>query len=287
MRNGIEAVVFDCYGTLVDFGDAAFADAYATICREQGLAIDGQTFYDKWMEVWRRLASIGGSSDPGSVGVAVGAAAENEPGPLSEAEPVPPQPQHHQKGALFSREMEGPLPVFRPYREEWPQHFDICFEELGVPGDGRKAQQRLHELIALAPAYPESLRVVEALRPHLRLALLSNADDDFLIPCLANNRLEFPMIVSSESAGAYKPHIAIFQRLADELALPPEKILYVGDSRVADVQGSKNAGMKAAWVNRPNPSNRSIEQGAGKRPPVEPDYEIDSQKRLLEIFELA
>ena len=51
----IEAVAFDCFGTLIDFGDEAFANAYGVICAEQGIAIDGATFYEKWMEIWRRL----------------------------------------------------------------------------------------------------------------------------------------------------------------------------------------------------------------------------------------
>jgi putative hydrolase of the HAD superfamily len=32
--------------------------------------------------------------------------------------------------------------------------------------------------------------------------------------------------------------------------LPPEEVLYVGDSPFADVLGARNAGMPVAWVNR-------------------------------------
>ena len=59
----ILAVAFDCYGTLVDFGYDSFARAYGTICEEQGMAYDGQVFFDKWMEVWRRLAAEGKTMD--------------------------------------------------------------------------------------------------------------------------------------------------------------------------------------------------------------------------------
>ncbi len=51
----IEAVAFDCYGTLINFGDDAYIQAYGTICREQGLPLTGEVFYEKWMEIWRRL----------------------------------------------------------------------------------------------------------------------------------------------------------------------------------------------------------------------------------------
>src|SRR3990172_2626920 len=140
MRYGIAAVAFDCYGTLVDFGDDSFKDAYGLICAEQGLGVDGQVFFEKWMEVWRRLARGGRSADGGSVGVAV--TALNRPGPLSEAEPFPPPPRHHPPPAGRSRSLDGPLPPFRPYRQEWPEHFAVCFEELGVSGDPQPGPPR-------------------------------------------------------------------------------------------------------------------------------------------------
>ena len=91
MNAEIEAVAFDCFGTLIDFGDEAFAAAYEVICRDQGIPIDGQTFYDKWMEVWRRLAAVSTPS-PESNGDLSG---QNTPGPLSEAEDIPEHPAHH------------------------------------------------------------------------------------------------------------------------------------------------------------------------------------------------
>jgi putative hydrolase of the HAD superfamily len=113
-------------------------------------------------------------------------------------------------------------------------------------------------------------------------ALMSNADDDFLLPCLRLNALVFPVIISSESARAYKPHAAIFRELASQVGLPPENILYVGDSRLADVIGAKNAGMQSAWVNR-------TEKDGWKRPAehqFDPDYEVTSLEGLFDVLGL-
>src|SRR3989304_5709435 len=111
----IQAVAFDCYGTLVDFRAAAFA------------------------------------------------------------------PAPHPPAAGRNRSFGGPLPPFRPYREEWPEHFAICFEELGAKGDPLAAYESLRHILCAASAFPESRRVVERLGGRLPLALLSNADDDFLL----------------------------------------------------------------------------------------------------------
>jgi putative hydrolase of the HAD superfamily len=52
----------------------------------------------------------------------------------------------------------------------------------------------------------------------------------------------------SEYCGALKPHPLSFTRLAEQMRLPPEKILYVGNSAFYDVAGAAKAGMKTAWI---------------------------------------
>ena len=288
MSGEIEAVAFDCFGTLIDFSDEAFATAYGIVCAEQGIPIDGQTFYDKWMEVWRRLANAGTRPDGGEqIAASSGNAANaliNRPAALSEAEAIPPHPEHHTPSAGRNRSLDGPIPEYRSYREEWTEHFAICFEELGVEGDAPAAHERLRELLAQGNAFPDSRRVVERVGRRLQTAMLSNADNDFLHPVLNRNGLVFPVVMSSESARVYKPHAAIFRKLADELGLPPESILYVGDSRLADVTGAANAGLHTAWLNRrrsgddPNASGRNL---------LQPDYEIETLDQLLGILDIA
>jgi 2-haloalkanoic acid dehalogenase type II len=298
MSDAIKAIVFDCYGTIIDFGDDHFARAYGEICAAQGIEVEGKVFFDKWMEVWRRLAQSGAATDGGTVGIAGQAlAGPNQPGPLSEAEQVPPHPQHHTPSAGRSRSLNGPLPPFRPYSEEWPEHFDLCFEELGLKGNARAAYEQLVVMLGRAEAFPETRRVVEEFRSRMPVGLLSNADDNFLVPALEHNKLSFPVVVSSESTRAYKPHIAIFQDLGKRIGLPLESILYVGDSRLADIAGAKNAGMKAAWVNRKgaraleavgtDPSGQTEGGETPRRPRRQdlpsPDFEVASLDELVGI----
>jgi 2-haloalkanoic acid dehalogenase type II len=266
----IQAVVFDCYGTLVDFGDDRFEWAYGKICSEQGLDVSGKAFFDKWMEVWRRF------EPPENVVVA-----HNDPGPLSEPEPSLNERVQRLSGGR-NRSLSGPPPPFRPYRDEWPEHFGICFEELGVPGDPDRASEQLRVLLGQAPAYPEVKRVVDELAHRRPVAVLSNADNDFLHPCLEFNGLGFEIVVSSEDVLAYKPHFSIFQATSDALKLPLTTILYVGDSRTADVIGSKHAGMRSAWINRRGLAFHPTE---GEARPFEPDYEMGTLEDLLSIVE--
>ena len=56
------------------------------------------------------------------------------------------------------------------------------------------------------------------------------------------------VVMGSESLGALKPSVYAFGQLAIKLGVPNERILYVGNSVKADIDGAKNAGMKAAYI---------------------------------------
>lgn len=214
-------MTFDCYGTLVDFATPGFLSALDEICRRQGLPIDGQTLLDKWLEAAKAIAQ----EDAARAGR-----------PLVEAD----WPE--------AAEM-----VFRPYRERWPAEFNRALRALGLTGDGQAASDLLRQRLAEATAYADTHAVLAALKDggSYRLALLSNADDDFLRPCLARNRLDaFEVVLSSEDARSYKPNRTIFQRLAQVLGLEPAAIVYVGDSPRTDIVGARRAGLRAVWVNR-------------------------------------
>jgi FMN phosphatase YigB (HAD superfamily) len=75
-------------------------------------------------------------------------------------------------------------------------------------------------------------------------------------------------------------------RLSEEMGVPPENILYVGDSRLSDVTGSKNAGMHAAWVNRPGERGAS-DWASTQRDLAEPDVEVLRLDELLPFLEIA
>jgi 2-haloalkanoic acid dehalogenase type II len=141
-------------------------------------------------------------------------------------------------------------PVYRRYDEVWEVQFQRVFDQLKLSGDPPAAAAYLRDKLSAAAAFPEVYPVLEALRPRYRLALLSNADDDFLTAALQRNNLQFDIVVTSEQTGAIKPDPAIFHYLTDRLGLDPEQVLYVGDSPIPDILGPRRAGLKVAWVNR-------------------------------------
>ena len=58
------------------------------------------------------------------------------------------------------------------------------------------------------------------------------------------------VILGTEACGALKPSPVPFRKMAEELKVKPEEILYVGNSYKYDVIGSTSVGMKAAWFTK-------------------------------------
>jgi len=177
------------------------------------------------------------------------------------------------KAAFVFRGENMARPAFRRYEEAWAFQFERAVQELGLVGDGALASLRLKEELSQAEAYAEVAEVLEALRARYRLAVLSNADDDFLHACLARNGLEFDVVVSSEAAQALKPDPAIFAHLAGVLGLERHQILYVGDSPMPDIVGARRAGVPVTWLNR---SGHPLPQDM-----PEPDLQVGSLRDLL------
>ncbi len=85
-----------------------------------------------------------------------------------------------------------------------------------------------------------------------------------------------PFIIVSEAAGYKKPDPRIFRDALELAGLSSaERVLFVGDNPLADIDGAKRFGMKAAWVRR------------GRRFPDDlqsPDYVVDHVAELREVL---
>lgn len=170
--------------------------------------------------------------------------------------------------------MEDPeqSPPFKSYAQAWEESFRGAFRLLGLRGDPVAAARMCTESMSDRELFPDAKPALAELRRRWRLALLSNADDAYLLPIVRRYGLAFEAAISSEQARAYKPHPAAFRKVLDALGVPPAQCVYVGDNLFDDVLGSKSVGMVAVWLNR---------NGAARDPSrPQPDYEIRSLSEL-------
>ena len=168
-------------------------------------------------------------------------------------------------------------PPFKSYEEAWRDCFAQVFAHRGLDGDAFRAGRESIFSMGRRDTYPEVAETIAALQQRWTTAILSNADDDYLLPQLKRIGLTFPVVLSSEMVGAYKPHPLPFHRVLEKLGVQPEEAVYVGDNPLDDVLGAKGVGMNAVWINR----DGKVRDEAHPQP----DYQIGSLAELVPILE--
>ncbi len=140
-------------------------------------------------------------------------------------------------------------------------------------------------------AMTEGLRLrddcVETLRAlrdkSLILSIVSNIDDDFLDGMLRSLELKplFDHWISSQAAQSCKPDAGIFESALEQAGCGADEAIFVGDSRIHDVQGAGALGMTTVLL---------AEKGGGSHLDdedfeVEPDHVISRLSELVALVE--
>lgn len=140
-------------------------------------------------------------------------------------------------------------------RAFWYEFIDRVCLLLGSEPASRFAKAELFEAFSGPEAwevFEEVPEVLSALRTKgMRMAVVSNWDDR--LPVLLE-RLEisrfFESIVFSEAVGSEKPFSAIFERVLEDLSLPPQEVVHIGDRLREDVEGARGVGMQSIHLTR-------------------------------------
>jgi putative hydrolase of the HAD superfamily len=160
---------------------------------------------------------------------------------------------------------------------------DIIAKLLSVPADPVK--EKIDRLIykAWEPPFKKIKlfkwvkETIAALRKAgYKLGLLSDFPPETKLEYLGLGGL-WDAVLCSESFGTVKPHPLSFKKLATAMSLPPEKILYVGNSRAYDIAGANRAGMKTAWIKSP------LFPGSGLKKPL-PDFSFNNYRQLSDFM---
>ena len=96
----------------------------------------------------------------------------------------------------------------------------------------------------------ETTEVLEKLKSHYKLGLLSNGD-----PYSQHHKIDksgiaecFDAILVSGDIGIHKPDPKIFRHMADRLGVKCEECMVVGDVFATDILGAHRAGMLPVWM---------------------------------------
>lgn len=170
-----------------------------------------------------------------------------------------------------SRRVEPDAP-FESYFEGWRDCFVGAFRFFSLDGDPEAASRKSIQDMSHRAPYVETIEALNALQANWRTAVLSNADDGYLLPNVADLGLDFAGVLSSEECRAYKPAPGLFREMLRRLDASSSEAIYVGDRQYEDIKGASSIGMRTVWINR---------TGAALDPELPtPDYQINS---LLEL----
>jgi putative hydrolase of the HAD superfamily len=161
----------------------------------------------------------------------------------------------------------------------------LCAETLGSDKNtvrdliSRHIYGAWEKLFGGVKIYPYVKACLSAFRERgIKLAVLSDFPLGVKLPLLRLGGL-WDAELCSEELGALKPHPLPFRRLAESLNLPPQRILYVGNSIAYDIEGAQNAGMMTALRGFDLRLPSGVRPGRLRR---NPDFTFNDYRQLQE-----
>ncbi len=140
----------------------------------------------------------------------------------------------------------------RPYPRVLRSAFAYIADELGLIISSEE-QTRFGNSVGDWQPYPDSIEALARLRECYVLGALTNMDDASFAKSHALLGNCFEVIVTAETAGAYKPSLRHFVLGLTKLAerkIPPQRVLHIAQSLRADVRPANLLGQDVVWIDR-------------------------------------
>lgn len=162
---------------------------------------------------------------------------------------------------------------YQPYREILAQSLVRALGDFGVsigPDEGA----RFAASMPTWPPFPDTKPALDALRGRVKLAIISNVDDDILAQSVRLMDVAFDALITAQQARAYKPSLRPFELALGQLGCSPKDVLHVAFGFQYDIGPAQRLGLRTCWVNR-----------YGKPRPglIQPDYEVRDLRGLVSI----
>src|SRR5580765_1001874 len=116
---------------------------------------------------------------------------------------------------------------WRPYKEILASSLEAFCRERGWPYRPTDGEALVRSMRSWGPFPDTRPALLQAHAAGLRLAIISNTDNDIIEHSLRQLDLPFDMVITAQDAGAYKPGDEVFEHALGRLGEAPERILHV------------------------------------------------------------
>lgn len=151
-------------------------------------------------------------------------------------------------GQFEAEEQSG---AYQPYRVVLARVMQRFAERAGFELSTEETQA-LVDALPHWPPFSDTAPALLRLRPHFRLGVLSNVDEDLFAATARHFPVRFDVVVTAEQVRRYKPARAHFDVGLQRLRLSAGQVLHVAQSLYHDVPVAKSLGMRTVWVRRPD-----------------------------------
>jgi len=140
----------------------------------------------------------------------------------------------------------------------------------------------LHDSLKNWPPFNDTVRSLEALHRHFKLAIFSNIDDGLFTLSNKHLKVEFDYIITAAQVGAYKPSLSVFNYALEKTGYAKDEVLHVAQSLYHDHVPAKKLGFNTVWINR-----RKGITGSGATPEATatPDLEFPDLASFVQHIE--
>lgn len=144
---------------------------------------------------------------------------------------------------------EEVLGEYRPYREVLARSLERVMADFGLEYRPEYGAELAREVPTFGP-FPEVPGVLERLRRHFKLVIISNTDDYLIVHNVKNIGVPFDHVISAQQARCYKPNPPIFHYTLQVLGCAREDILHVAQGFEYDIVPTHELGWDRVWINR-------------------------------------
>ena len=139
---------------------------------------------------------------------------------------------------------------FMKERDIFISRIQMFYDRYGVKRDAAEDADALLSGAFERESYPEAKTVLDKLRMKYPVFIASNTDNNVLDSVMRKNNITADKVYTSEDLRCYKPDRRFFDAVLADNDLPPQELLFVGDSVSDDVLGPKALGIKTVWIDR-------------------------------------